>query len=214
MKVQRSAAIQLLVDLGFKATIANDLSDTALAGKMVKLRNVVSKGKEPGTEDSKKLFQEIIAAVEAKEEVEVVNDEAEAPAAKAGKKTAKKAPAAKVAAKGAKGPKPEKPETKAAKKAPVKGPKAEKPAKENVPVWLRPTMIGRMMHHLISASKTKPVTKQDIADKLVKEFPDHDADAVLGYVSAYIMTSETTKRGITLSSNDARPKGYWGVVAK
>lgn len=60
---------------------------------------------------------------------------------------------------------------------------------------------------LKKASKTKPITKDEIHAALVKTFPDRNADPMKNTIGLQI--SKLRRDGQAVQSNDKTPKGYW-----
>lgn len=90
---------------------------------------------------------------------------------------------------------------------PEKGPKA-KPAKAGAPDKSRGRGVGInvvMLDMLRKATPAKPVTKDQIHDKLKKEFPERDEAAMRGTINYYI-PGYFSRGGYVIGSSD---KGFW-----
>lgn len=185
MQVSRSAAVSAMTALQFGA--ADKWSDDRMLAKLKTLNKLVDDDtKIDGTADDNQLISDILEAIEAKEDIELVDDGAEAPVKKKTTKANKKPPVdeeVEVAEDDAE----EEPETPPKKKGPkaMKKPAASKkasPAKE-APAKTKPTakaepkerkegVIGYIIKTLMAASEDKPISKKQIGVKLQKHFPD------------------------------------------
>lgn len=85
--------------------------------------------------------------------------------------------------------------------------KEEGPGRGRVKGDKKVGVIANIIRMLVEAGKKKkPITKQDIKDKLASSYPDRPAEGMAGTVNMQVPTGLKTEKNITVESND---KGYW-----
>lgn len=210
MQVTESQARSLLVDVGFPMAQDDEKWDLKRLKKAIKnLPASVDEDKVPTEGDSKDLYDSICHAIDEGEEVTVTADE-EAPAPPAKKKgkgtKVKEAPPVEE--------KEEKPVSKAKGRPKKEAPPVEEKEEEEEAT---PTKNGRMKKGngiidtiagmLTKASEKNPVTKDEMLDALIPEFPDHPKSSLLATITSQISKLKK-ERGFTIARID---KGYWAV---
>lgn len=183
MKVNKTELVSLLVELGI---------ETAGKWPLARLQKRVDKllelndGEEPlkaETKEGKKLLSALLAAAENKEEIEVVDD--------GGAEEENGA------------------EDKPAKKGGKKGAKAEdgdKPAKKKAPRSAggdgKPGVIASIEEFVKKASKTKPITKEQVLEKLCERFPDRDKEAMAKTVNIQLPSRLNKEKELGIEKSD------------
>lgn len=177
MQVTRKLAIPMFKALGIRT--ASSWNDARLAGKLSKVNKMADSETELDDPELKKLLDAIIVANDAGEEVELIDEgaDAETPKKKSKKKVAESAPAdvdvpmKKSKAKGK------------AAKAEVKGAKATKATKEPKAAKAvkakdgdRVTVTSSIIEFLSKASAKKPLTRDQVLEQLEERFPDRKAE--------------------------------------
>ena len=71
----------------------------------------------------------------------------------------------------------------------------------------KPGIITRIIEVLRSASKKKPVTKEQILEELKKSFPERDAKAMKNTIGSQIPSGLLTEKNLKVSKDDKG--GYW-----
>jgi hypothetical protein len=88
-----------------------------------------------------------------------------------------------------------------------KATKAGKTKKEKAPAAERgPGVIASILKFLQSGTAKKPVTKEDVHQKLIKLFPDRDADSMWSTINIQIPNRLRVDRGVHVNRNE---NGYW-----
>lgn len=82
--------------------------------------------------------------------------------------------------------------------------KKEKTAK--APKEKKPGVIATIIEILSNASSSHPVTKETIAHKLAKAFPDRDAEGMAKTVNVQVPTRLGSDKGLVVQKN---AEGYW-----
>jgi hypothetical protein len=210
MKLEREKALDLMVALTFdrglngkkpSEELARRISDSARADpESIKFA--------PGTSpDLKELFVEVQEAVEREEGIEVEGEGPEE--ASSPKKGKKKVTKTKEATPKKEGKKPAK------AKAPTSNAHAESNGSAKRPGRPKsgePTILGRMLDLLKRASEKKPITKAQIHETLVEEFPERKPDSLKVYVASQVPTRLVKGiEGAKVESKETKEgsKGYW-----
>ncbi len=72
-----------------------------------------------------------------------------------------------------------------------------------------PGVIDSIAEFLTKATKTKPITKDQVLAKLVTRFPERSEASMKTTVSLSVPGYLTKKKGLTIQANDKTPRGYW-----
>lgn len=219
---------ELLVSLGYK--LANKWPQKRL---LETVRDKIAEHEEAEECSDPALLKKLIKAVSKGVEIvlEEGGDEEEDETPKKAPKASKKKPAPKdeeedeedeeeedeeseeeeEAAPKAKGKKSKEPVTvpKKAPKAKVEETAKAKTKSKKAEVAKGPGVIATIVKIVEGATKTKPLTREDIFAKLVDAFPDRDAESMMATVKTQVPSRLTKDKGMTLEKND---KGAYWVV--
>ena len=194
MNVSKEIAVKMFVAVGFKS--AADWKEGKIVAQLNDVdSDIVSAAKKTKTKEVVDFFTKIEKALKAKKEITLGASEAKTEEEEA-------APEAEAAA-------PTKEKTKPAKGKPSKdkGGK-EKPEKE--PKQKKPGILAVIVETLTKASKTKPVTREDITAALVKQFPDRDPKGMKSTVSSQVPSGLKAEKNIVLGTDGKKPNaGFW-----
>lgn len=91
------------------------------------------------------------------------------------------------------------------KKTTASKPKA---AKKKTPATKSVGVIGSIIEFLTKATKTKPLTKEQLADQLEKRFPERGRDAMLRTINCQVPTRLRKEKELDVQRNDEKG-GYW-----
>lgn len=209
MKVQRSAAVSLLVALG--AAMAGKWDLPKMLGKLKKIDELVDGGTTL-EEDDDELLKAIRKANEAEEDIEIEDDTEKSSKSKSkAKKSSKKAKAAKSdddegeeededeEEEEEDSGKAKKSSKKDSGKAKAKAKKAEKEDKG-------PGVIASIIEFLKEASSKNPISKADLVKKLAKRFPDRGEDSMKSTVNIQVPSRLVKDKDLNVKKND---DGYW-----
>ncbi|QEG39389.1 hypothetical protein [Roseimaritima ulvae] len=72
-----------------------------------------------------------------------------------------------------------------------------------------PGVIASIIEVLTKATKTKPVTKEQLLAQLVKRFPERTPEAMTRTINCQVPSRLLSDKGIKVQSTDKAPKGYW-----
>ena len=208
-KAIRKQLINLAVYLGF--VNAPKWGKQSMVDWIHRLPDLVDENTDSGKHTD--LLESLIEAVETGKPIQIsktaedmkMSDEAQQETAT---ETATKRPAKKKATK--KKVAAAKPAKKSAKKKAAK--KTAKPAKaaaKKKPGNKQPGVVATMLDTVAKASKTKPVTQEEILNVLVRTFPDRDPVKMEG--SVRIITHFAKQKGIKLGriKNEGQPVAYY-----
>jgi len=170
VKIRQVALVSLFQELGFANAESWEVSK--LQSRAQKIQSLLDDETGPKTAKGRKLCEELVKAVEAEEEIEVMTSAA----------STKTAPA------------------KGSKKGSKKAPKAAAKPSSNGP--RKVGVIDTIIECLKKGSAKSPVTKEDILKALVKKFPDRRPEAMKNTVSAQVPTHLRIEKNITVKSND------------
>lgn len=190
IQVTQEQAVSIFAALDIPA--AAKWTPARLQAKLNKLDEMVDEDADFEPEVAK-LAGDIMAELKEGGEVELAESNG-APAATKGK--------GKAAAKG-KG----KEEAPAGKKAAKKG-KADGKKKEDK----GPGVIASIVEFLKAASSKSPLTKDQLADKLAKRFPDRERESMLRTINVQVPNRLKTDKELDVKAKDGaegEPKGYW-----
>lgn len=192
MKVMRSDAEKLFVGLGTAADVVKDWSLKRFSAKVANLpkSHADSKTEDP---DSNSLLKKIRKALGNGKDVVVVKDgEAETNG-----ETTEEAPAKKDKKTKGKASKPDQADDtdKKKKKASVRKSKDGAPGK-----------IETIISLLKKASKSNPITKEEILDEMVKVFGKEDREKMKKTISLQVPTFLRSMKQLDVQKND---EGYW-----
>jgi hypothetical protein len=181
VKIERNRLGALLSALGLKAW-----QKKGDAWMQLKIKKIQDMDTESIDGEEKETLDEVIAAVEGREKIEIVDseDEEEEDEDEEGDEDEDEAPKkGKASANGKKGKDKDK---KGGKKGKEKGP-------------AKPGVIQTILECLRAASKTKPVTKDEIHKRLVKSFPDRKPDALKSTLSSQVPSGLRTEKNIEVT---------------
>lgn len=178
MQVTKSAAVALFEALGVKT--AGKWNNARLAGKISKLNEMETEGAELDGEKGE-LLTGILSSLENEEEVELIDD---GEAAEKPKKKGKKADAD-----------DDDDAVPVKKKAPKKAGGKKGPG-----------VISSIAEFLNKTSAKKPLSKDEIVEKLVERFPDRSAESMASTVTIQLGGRLKKEKGLNINKND---KGYF-----
>lgn len=212
MQVKKAELVSLFQELGFKT--AESWPDQRFQDKLQKLPKMMEdEDSQPSDPDALKLAKKLVKALNAEDEIEIVGSNGKA------KAEAEEAPAKKGSAK--KAAKAEEPEEEEGEESetetnedgdevvPVKEKKKGPPKKAGGPKG--PGVIGTIVSMLTKATEKKPVTKENILDKLVETFPDRDRESMARTINVQIPNRIQNEKKLTVHKNEKKPAGYWAT---
>lgn len=189
MKVDKKDLADLFVSLG--APQAKDWDVAKLKLKVGRLKALRDPGTVLADRAQSRLYDTLVAAVDAREPVEV-EGLPKAAAAKPKKKPVKETP-------------PSKP--KAGKDQPNGKPKASKAGRGSPDPMKPPGVIDSIEECLRAASASAPITRQQIVDKLAARFPDRRPESLAHTVGSQVSSQLRALRGLNVKTDGK--KGYW-----
>jgi hypothetical protein len=206
MKIQKSVAVKLLNALGVKSVTAKQKCEQ-MQEKLVKLLPKVEDPEIVKDAELRETLEEIMQSAAAGKPIEVVEDSGETEQTEEQTEEPSEKPKPKAKA-----------QKSAARETTEDKPKAvEKKTTTNKADSGEPkiTVTSTIKEALLSASKTKPVTKAEIVAKLVKQFPEREEKSMASTVTT--MTQDWTKEqyyaksGVKVTKTDS---GMWGTKVK
>ena len=72
-----------------------------------------------------------------------------------------------------------------------------------------PGVVASIIEFLTKASKTRPLTKDQLLAKLAKRFPDRAESSMLRTINCQVPNRLWTDKEIEVQKNDKKPAGYW-----
>jgi hypothetical protein len=212
-----------MVELGFSS--AEQWNNEELVEKLKTLPNVVDDDVQPKTKDSKKLLKQVLKAVDDEENLKITGGDLEEgdgeeksdKKAKASKKSDKKA-SKKSKAKAEEEDEEDEEEEEDAEDAddededeeeekPKSKKKVAKGGKKGQAIKKAESkngkgVIGTIVECLQNASKDKPVTKEQILKKLVKEFPDREEKGMKATINIQVPSRLNSEKDMGIVRHD------------
>lgn len=222
MQTTKTAMATLFAELGFP--MADKWNVAQLKRKAKTLPKLVDEDTSLETEGSQALLDELLAALENNDEIEISEDESEEEEAAPAKKAGKGKPAkvkVKAAAEDEEDSEEEEDESKEdeddseeeeEEPAPKKKGGKDKPAAAGKAPPKKaggekgPGVIASIIEFLEAASEEKPLSKDKIVERLAKRFPDRDPESMSKTVAVQVPNRLKSDKGLNIKKND---RGYW-----
>lgn len=93
-----------------------------------------------------------------------------------------------------------------AKKSATKKSATKKTPAKKAPAAKGPGVIASIIEFLTKATAKRPLSKEQLADRLEKRFPERGREAMLRTINCQVPSRLKSDKNITVNKND---KGYW-----